>query len=243
MRLTSLFALGLILCLPVYVGAQAGDQEAQPPLSRPGPVGSSLDKQPPDSDRPVPGERHPRYKISRSDVISLTFPISPEFNQKITVQPDGYINLQGVGSLLVQGMTVPELTEAVKKAYSKTLHDPIVDVDLQDFQRPFFIVSGQVLKPGQYDLRYDLSVSQAIGMAGGFTPTAKTQVFLFHRLSDGWVEVKQLKLKDILRGKNVNEDVQMRAGDMIFVPEKFITNFRKYVPYSFGMYLNPSSFF
>jgi len=65
-------------------------------------------------------------------------------------------------------------------------------------------------------------------------------VFLYHRISAGWVEVKKLSLKDLLNGKNVNEDVQMQPGDMIFVPEKFITNFRKYVPYSLGLYLNPA---
>jgi polysaccharide export outer membrane protein len=96
-------------------------------------------------------------------------------------------------------------------------------------------------KPGQYDLRYDTTVSEAIAIAGGFTPQAKTQVFLYHRISDGWVEVKKLNLKDILHGKNVNEDAVMKPGDMIFVPEKFITNFRKYVPYSVGMYVSPQT--
>jgi polysaccharide export outer membrane protein len=90
-------------------------------------------------------------------------------------------------------------------------------------------------KPGQYDLRYDTTVSEAIGIAGGFTPQAKTQVLLYHRVSDGWVEVRKVNLKDILHGKNVNEDTRMQPGDMIFVPEKFITSFRKYVPYSIGM--------
>ena len=47
---------------------------------------------------------------------------------------------------------VPELSLAVKKAYAGTLHDPIVNVDITDFQKPFFIVSGQVGKLGQYEL-------------------------------------------------------------------------------------------
>jgi hypothetical protein len=53
--------------------------------------------------------------------------------------------------------------------------------------------------------------------------------------------VKKVNLKDILRGKNVNEDAVLRSGDMIYVPEKFIANFRKYVPYSLsaGTYLTP----
>jgi hypothetical protein len=42
-------------------------------------------------------------------------------------------------------------------------------------------------------------------------------------------------MKDILRGKNVNEDAHLQPGDMLYVPEKFITNFRKYVPYSLNV--------
>jgi polysaccharide biosynthesis/export protein len=194
-------------------------------------------------DRPVLQQRNPRYRIMRDDVLMISFPLVPELNQKLTVQPDGYINLQGAGSLYVQEMTVPELVDSLKKAYSKILHDPVIDVDLLDFQKPFFFVSGQVNKPGQYDLRAETTVSEAIAMAGGLAPSAKTQIFLYHRISPGWMEVRQVKLKDVLNGKNVKEDSDMQPGDMVFVPEKFISNFRKYVPYSFGMYLNPTAFF
>ncbi len=190
-------------------------------------------------DHPVLQHRNPRYQVMRDDVMKVSFPLSPELNQKIIVQPDGYITMQTIGSLYIQGMTVPEIVEALKKAYAKVLHDPIIDVDLIDFQRPYFMVSGQVGKPGQYDLRHDTTVSQAIAVAGGFLPTAKTQVFVYHRVNSGWVEVKKLSLKDLLNGKNANEDIEMQPGDMVFVPEKFITNFRKYVPYTAGLYLNP----
>jgi polysaccharide export outer membrane protein len=189
--------------------------------------------------------RNPRYQVEPDDSLALMFPLSPEFNQEsVVVQPDGYITLQGTDSVYVKGMTVPEIVEALKKAYSGTLHDPIINVDLLDFQKPYFLVSGQVGKPGEYDLRHDTTVSEAIAIAGGFAPTAKTQVFLFHRVSNQWVEVRKLSLNDILNGKNANEDTQLSAGDMIFVPEKFITNFRKYVPYSItgtaGGYIVPN---
>ena len=195
-----------------------------------------------DPDRPAAAQRRPRYQVQPDDVLSLTFPLSPELDQSIaTVQPDGYINLLGAESAYVKGMTVPEITQAIKKAYVGILHEPIIEVDLVDFQRPFFLVSGQVGKPGQYDLRHETTVSEAIAIAGGFAPTAKTQVFLYHRTSTNWVEVKELSLKDILHGKNVNEDAYLGPGDMIFVPEKYITKFRKYVPYSLGTgtYINP----
>jgi polysaccharide export outer membrane protein len=200
-------------------------------------------QQPADPNRPVLEHRNPRYRLNRDDVMLISFPLSPELAQTVTVQPDGFISLQNAGSVYIQGLTVPETVEAIKKAYSTTLNNPIVDVDLIDFQKPFFIVSGQVNKPGQYDLRYDITVTQAIAIAGGFAPTAKTQIFLFRRVSPDLMEVKKLRLNDILNGKNVNEDSHMSPGDTIFVPEKAITKFRKYVPYSIGTSFSPSSAF
>jgi hypothetical protein len=51
-------------------------------------------------------------------------------------------------------------------------------------------------------------------------------------------------IKDILKGKHVSEYASVEPGDMIYVPEKFIANFRKYVPYSLnaGAYLQPTPF-
>src|ERR1700678_866699 len=176
---------------------------------------------------PALEERHPRYVLQREDVLLLTFPLTPELNQTVTVQPDGYINLQNSPSIYAQGLTAPELILAIKKAYTGILNNPIVDVDIQDFQKPFFTVSGQVGKPGQYELRSDITIAEAIAVAGGMTmQTAKTQVFLFHRTSTNWVEVRKVNLKDILSGKHVNEDATIQPGDMVYVPEKFIANFR-----------------
>jgi polysaccharide biosynthesis/export protein len=208
------------------------------PTMRMAPPAASVNSAPAThEDSPHPGfaGRNPRYRINRSDVLMISFALSPELNQKVTVAPDGFITLQGAGSINILGLTAPETVEAIKQAYAKTLHDPIVDVDLLDFQKDYFVVSGQVNKPGQYDLRYDLTVAEAIALAGGFMSTAKTRVYLYHRSSAGWVEAKELNLNDFLHGKNVEEDVGVRPGDMIYVPEKAIARVRKYIPYSLGM--------
>jgi polysaccharide biosynthesis/export protein len=182
---------------------------------------------------PLLQEHHPHYVLQRQDVLLLTFPLSPELNQTITIQPDGYISLQNAGNVYVQGMTVPELVSAVRNAYNGILHNPIIDADVTDFQKPFFTVSGQVGKPGQYELRADITVAEALAVAGGMTmTTAKTQVFLFHRTTQNCFKVTKVNLKDILRGRKVTEDAMIQPGDMIYVPEKFIANFRKYVPYT-----------
>jgi polysaccharide biosynthesis/export protein len=227
----------LIVMLPAGAMAQAS-RTASAPESSPAPQIQS--GKPAEEPSPAFAERNPRYQLQREDVVAITFPLSPELNQTVTVQPDGYISLQNAGGLFVQGMTVPQLVDAVKKAYANILHDPIVDVDLKDYQKPYFIVSGQVSKPGRYDLRYDTTLAQAVALGGGLAPTAKTQVFLFHRVSSGWLEVKQFNLKDTLNGKTL-EDPLIKPGDMIVVPEKFIAKFRKYVPYSLGVSMNPTT--
>ena len=228
----------LFIAAPLSLCAQ---QNNNTPSALAGPIAASTAANAhPSDDRPALQHRNPRYQVQRDDILNISFALSPELNQTVTIQPDGYINLQSAGSVYIQGMTVPEVVEALKIAYSKTLHDPIIDVDLKDFQKPYFVAMGQVGKPGQYDLRYDMTVTEAIGVAGGFMPTAKTQVFLYHRVNNEWAEVKELHVKDILNGKNINEDAHLMPGDMIFVPEKFITKFRKYVPYSFGAGIYPA---
>jgi protein involved in polysaccharide export with SLBB domain len=226
-RILSLFVVAPLLSCPA--ATQAPQERALPAGGNANALPESVNGS---ADHVAPAERNPRYKICRDDILVLSFPLTPELNQKVIVQPDGFISLQSAGNIRVEGLTVPGVVEAVKKAYASRLHDPIVDVDLADFQKPFFTVLGQVGKPGQYDLRYDTTVTQAIAVAGGFAATAKTQIFLYRAVSSNWAEVRELKIKDILNGKNISEDVHLRPGDMIFVPEKAIAKFRKYVPYN-----------
>jgi polysaccharide export outer membrane protein len=185
--------------------------------------------------------RFPRYRVAPSDVLAISFPLSSELNQTVTVQPDGFISVNNIGSLYVQGDTVPQIVDALKVAAAKILHDPIIAVDLTNFQHPQFTVNGQVGKPGQYELRSDTTVSEGIAVAGGFLPSAKYQAFLLHRVSPDWVEVKKLNVGKVLHGKRVNEDVHLQPGDMIYVPETIIARFRQYVPYAAGIAFNPSS--
>jgi polysaccharide export outer membrane protein len=218
----------------VLLVAGCGASSAQ--TTQPSPTVQATDGQISDGRGAPFDARYPRYQVNPSDVLSVSFPLIPELQPvSITVQPDGYINLpNGAGAIYVKGLTIPQIADTLTKSYSKTMHNPIVNVDITNFQPPVFTVNGQVGKPGQYPLRIDTTVSEGIAVAGGFLPTAKTQVFVFHRISNDWMEVKKLNLKQLLNGHNIHEDVQLHPGDMIFVPDKFIANFRKYVPYGLG---------
>src|SRR5215467_8287732 len=81
------------------------------------------------------GGCYPLYRLRSSDVVEVTFTVAPEFNQTLTVQPDGYVTLKDAGAVLAQGLTVSQFGQAVKKAYIGYLHDPEAAVVLKDFER------------------------------------------------------------------------------------------------------------
>jgi polysaccharide export outer membrane protein len=186
-------------------------------------------------------ERYPRYKIGAGDQFDVTFDLSPEFNQTVTVQPDGYVAMRGVGELHVQDETVPELTDTLHKAYAKILNDPIISVVLKDFEKPYFVADGQVGKPGKYDLRGDTTLTQAIAIAGGFTDAAKhSQVLLFRKVNDQWMEAKLIDVKKMEKAGNLKEDPFLHPGDMLFVPKNAFSKYKQFIPTAnMGTYFRP----
>jgi polysaccharide export outer membrane protein len=188
------------------------------------------------------GEREPRYQLRPGDVFDLQFEFSPEYNQTVTVQPDGFVMLRGVGDTHVAGKDVPELTETLKQAYGKFLSQPVVSVVLKDFDKPYFIANGQVEKPGKYELRSDTTVVEALAIAGGLNNSSKnSQVLLFRRVSAEWVEAREIDVKKMLNGKNLNEDVHLKPGDMIYVPKSRWSKVKQFIPYT-ALSMNPTAF-
>jgi polysaccharide export outer membrane protein len=177
--------------------------------------------------------RNPRYGIRSGDTFDVNFELSPEFNQAVTVQPDGFITLKGVGDVHVAGQTVPELTQTLRKAYDKILNDPLISVVLKDFEKPYFTAGGQLNHPGKYELRGNITLTEAIAMAGGFNETAKhSQVLLFRRVDDQWLEAKIFNVKQMMKQGKLGEDPTLRPGDQLFVPKNMLSKIKPFIPNS-----------
>jgi polysaccharide biosynthesis/export protein len=176
-------------------------------------------------------ERRPRYKLQAGDAFDIAFELNPEFNQTATVQPDGYITLRGIGDVQVKGLTVPELTETLRSDYGKILNDPLVSVILRDFEKPYFVADGQVGHPGKYDLRGDITLTEAIAISGGFLESAKhSQVLLFRKASQGWYSAQIFNIKKMEKKGNLKEDPTLQAGDMLFVPKNRYSKIKPFIP-------------
>jgi Periplasmic protein involved in polysaccharide export len=190
------------------------------------------------------GERHPLYRLSKSDTVDLSFIFSPDFNQTLIIQPDGFVSLKGAGSLLLEGLTIPQIQLAVANAYRGFLHNPEVTVQLKEFDKPYFLASGEVARPGKYELRGDMTISEAVAVAGGFTQQAlHSQVVLFRRVTPELSESHVIDVKKMLNSRNLQEDLHLRPGDFIFVPQSHISKIRKFVPTNaMSWYMNPLQF-
>ena len=206
-------------------------------ITQPGKAGGT-------GDPALGGERHPLYRLTKSDVVDVSFTFSPDFNQSLTVQPDGYVMLKSVGTIFAEGLTIPELRQAVTARYSGTLHEPEITVTLTSFDKPYFLASGEVARPGKYELRGDLTVSEAVAIAGGFTQQAQhSQVVLFRRISADLAQPHVIDVKRMLASRDLREDLHVRPGDFVFVPQSRISKIRKYVPASsMSWYMNPLQF-
>jgi polysaccharide biosynthesis/export protein len=169
-----------------------------------------------DADRVRPSGR---YQLRSGDVLGVNFPFVPDFNQTITVQPDGFITLRALGSISVASLTVPELSERLRAEYSTILQNPVLTVELKEFEKPYFVVAGEVERPGRYDLHGGTTAAHALAVAGGITSRAKSsEAVIVRRLPAGTVESRPLNLKTMLKEGRLSADVPLQPGDMLFVP-------------------------
>jgi polysaccharide export outer membrane protein len=182
--------------------------------------------------------------LSKSDVVEVSFTFTPEFNQTATVQPDGRIALRSASAVIAEGKTAEELEETIRTAYTGILHEPEVTVTLKEFDKPFFIASGEVGHPGKYELRSPTTVSEAVAMAGGFTEKAKhSQVIVFRHVTPEMVEARIINVKRVLKAHDLNEDMALQAGDFLVVPKSLVSNVMRFMPTtSMGMFLTSGNF-
>jgi polysaccharide export outer membrane protein len=190
---------------------------------------------------PLPGDNSLTYKVNAGDVLEIAFRWTPEFNQAVTVQPDGHIGLVSAGDVPVAGLTPIQVRDEIIKRSSGKLVNPEVAVTLKDFERPRIAVAGEVLAPGKYDLRQPTTALQAILLAGGPKDTAAlSQVLLFRPMASGFSEVHRISFKNLDHSLHPPEDIQLRPGDMILVPRDKLTKIGRYVrTFNLGIYFNP----
>ena len=174
-----------------------------------------------------------RYALHPGDVLDVQYRYTPEFNQTVTVQPDGYVSLEIGGDVKVGGRTLQEVRNLILAKAQLRLQSPEVTVILKEFQKPYVVVAGEVNQPGKLELREKLTAIQAVLLAGGLKETAKSsQILVFKKLNADTAEVKVLNFKTLKRTSDLENDLVLQAGDMILVPRNRISKIERYIRYA-----------
>ncbi len=185
--------------------------------------------------------QRPIYTLHVGDEIALNYRLTPEFDQTVTVQPDGSVNLNIVGNLKVAGLTLDQVHDRIVERASNQLNHPELSITLKQFEQPYVVVAGEVEKPGKFDLRDNTTALQAVMLAGGFKDSARdTQVILFRHINEDMAEVRRLDLHNIHKQSQLERDTVLQPGDMLLVTRNKMEHLSRFMKASnLGLYFNP----
>lgn len=159
------------------------------------------------------------YIIGAEDVVAINIWKEPEMSRVVPVRPDGMISLPLIGDVKAAGLTPVQLQEALTTQVKKLMSDPQVTVIVSEVHSLNFKIVGQVLKPGFYPLTRRLTVLDAIALSGGFKDFAKTKkIYVLRTDTGGKQERLPFNYKNVIKGQNSNQDIQLQPNDTVVVP-------------------------
>ena len=164
------------------------------------------------------------YKIETGDVVSVTVYEQPDLSTKARVDSSGEITVPLIGNVSIGGLSeneaVKKITALLEKDY---LVNPHVSIFIQEYHPKKVFVMGFVNRPGEYELfkDRDTTVIEAITMAGGFKEGAAQNGTKIIRKENNTQITIPVKIADITQKGRKEEDIPLKPGDVIFVPESF----------------------
>jgi polysaccharide export outer membrane protein len=141
----------------------------------------------------------------------------------VRISGDGTANFALIGPVQIGGRSIAESLELIKSRYREGyLKNPQVSLTVRSYAKKLFTILGQVQKPGSYDMQgsYQVTLLQAVGMAGGYTRIADPSKVTVKRLEgvSGSERVLKLNAKRMARGED-KAAFYIQPGDVISVGE------------------------
>jgi polysaccharide biosynthesis/export protein len=207
---TSIWILISVLTLAISASAQQNAGSKQP--SQPGApaVATEVSKPAATTDG--------NYIIGPQDVLDISVWKEPEVSRVVPVRPDGKISLPLLNDVQAAGLTPAALASQITESLKKYVTSPQVTVIVTTINSQRVYISGEVVRPGAFPMLPGMTVMQALTSAGGFTPFAKMKSIYVLREEGGKRAKYPFNYKQVVNGKNTDQDIQLKAGDTIVVP-------------------------
>lgn len=205
-RTTFLFFLLTLLPVAAVAKAPAAASPADSPASAESQVKIRAEGDPADA-----------YAIGIGDVIEIAVWKNPDLTVTVPVRPDGRVSVPLLGDVQAAGMTPLALKQTLTEGFRQYVTAPGVSVVIKEINSQKVFVTGEVAKPGAYDLRPHTKLMQALALAGGLTPYAKGKVIVL-RDRQGKDHRFEMDLADIIKGRRPEDNIVLQAGDTLIFP-------------------------
>jgi polysaccharide export outer membrane protein len=166
-----------------------------------------------------PINQNASYIIGPGDLLAINVLHEPEVSQKVPVRMDGKITMPLIGEIQASGMMPGNLQAAIAAKLHEYIKDAEVTVVVEETKSRQFSVMGEVEHPGSFPLVKPTRVLDGLAQAGGFRDFARvTKIRVLRRTPDGTTVTFPFNYKDVSKGKNDAENIELQAGDTIIVP-------------------------
>ena len=158
------------------------------------------------------------YRINPEDILEISVWKEPDLQRRVVVRPDGGLSFPLAGDLPAAGLTPLELESTITERLKEYIPEAVVTVSVLEIRGLRIYVTGKVRSPGQYVVGRNVDVLQALTMAGGLTTFADANDIRIIRRVDGREVVYDFNYKQVENGKNLAQNIVLRADDVVVVP-------------------------
>jgi len=158
------------------------------------------------------------YIIGPDDNLAIVFWREKELSADVVVRPDGMISLPLINDVRAEGLTPEQLRQTLTTAAAKFVEEPTVTVVVKAINSRKVFITGQVGKPGPYPLGGPTTVLQLISMAGGVAEYASKEKIIVLRTEGGKSVALPFNYKEVMTGKKLQQNVELKPGDSVIVP-------------------------
>jgi polysaccharide export outer membrane protein len=199
--------------------AGRGTQPAPaPPAGRGGQPATPAVVEAPGINVPAGAAPPPGYVIGPDDVLQIVFWREPDISGDVVVRPDGVVSLPLINDVVAAGLTPEQLRAKILESAVKFLTDPNVNVSVKQINSRKVYITGMVNKIGAFTLTAPTTVLQLISMAGGLQDYADKENISIVRMEKGKQVSYRFNYKDVVKRRNLEQNIQLQPGDVIVVP-------------------------
>jgi polysaccharide export outer membrane protein len=158
------------------------------------------------------------YRLNPGDILSISVWNEDALQQEVMVLPDGTISFPLVGILKVANRTPEQIQAEIKVKLSRLIPDPEINLTVRAVEGNNIFIIGKVNRPGRFPMTRPTDVVQALSLAGGFTPYAKTEDIQILRRTGKRQKSINFDYSKIAEGKALETNILLQSGDTIVVP-------------------------